>query len=937
MDGDKTVTANFTAQDYELTMAADPAEGGTTTPAVGGHAYGAGAVVDITATPDAGYLFDHWTGDVADPDATSTTVTMDGAKIVTAVFAKYVPSPLGLDGAFSSNSAASGTTISVPHTTGTWAGPDRLMLVGVSANSYEGVRTISSVTFTPSVGSPVGLTLVGSIENEAGRLAAIYSLESPPIGDSGTVTVTFSGSVGNGIVVGVANFKGVDPADPLDDFVSAVGTDANAIGVDVPADVGDLVFDTVFLGAATVPSLTVDASQNPLWNGTAGRVRGAASTEQATTTTTPMSWTASGGATTYYWAIGAVPINPAPAGPTHDLTMAVNPGGGGTIDPLAGPHTYPEGTVVDITAAPAVGYVFSGWTGDVADPNDATTTVTMDADKTVTANFTAQNYDLTMAVSPSGGGTTTPAVGITSHGARSVVDITATPNTGYLFDSWTGDVADPNDPSTSVTMDGNKTVTANFTAIPPGTVVPDGTPSYGTGAPNTSSITFAHTSGTGNDRLLLVGISWNCGQTTRSILSITWNGTPLTEVKTQLGYDTDNPRYSAIYKLLNPPAGVTADVVITFSGAVTNGAIAGAANFASVDQTTPLGTPAGDGSTTSDPTADVDVTGLTGNELVFDNVFIGSSSASTTFTPGAGQSQLWQVNGYASSSSFNSMGAASTEQATGTTVTMSWTTTTNARWAIVAVPIRPTSDTTGPTVTINQAIGQADPTSAGPIDFTVTFSEPVTDFATGDVTLGGTAGATTATVTGSGTTYNVAVSGMTGPGTVMASVAAAVAHDASNNPNSSSTSTDNIVTYNPTISLALTTAWNLVAAAPGTTFPGGLWAWTGGGFQSVVDPVAWNGYWYKSDTDQNVDMHTVQGPKTFTLADDWNLIGNSMATPATVTVPEGSGLVVWAWVVVAGNGSFQSVTTLEPGQGGWVKATAGQQLTLTAAGGAPAN
>ena len=36
------------------------------------------------------------------------------------------------------------------------------------------------------------------------------------------------------------------------------------------------------------------------------------------------------------------------------------------------------------------------------------------------------------------------------------------------------------------------------------------------------------------------------------------------------------------------------------------------------------------------------------------------------------------------------------------------------------------------------------------------------------MTLGGTAGATTGTVTGSGTTYNVAVSGMTGSGTVIA-------------------------------------------------------------------------------------------------------------------------------------------------------------------------
>ena len=57
------------------------------------------------------------------------------------------------------------------------------MLVGVSANSYNNARTISSVTFTPSGGSPITLTEVGSIENESGRLSAIYSLLTPP--DSG--------------------------------------------------------------------------------------------------------------------------------------------------------------------------------------------------------------------------------------------------------------------------------------------------------------------------------------------------------------------------------------------------------------------------------------------------------------------------------------------------------------------------------------------------------------------------------------------------------------------------------------------------------------------------------------------------------------------------------------------------------------------------------
>ncbi len=106
-----------------------------------------------------------------------------------------------------------------------------------------------------------------------------------------------------------------------------------------------------------------------------------------------------------------------------------------------------------------------------------------------------------------------------------------------------------------------------------------------------------------------------------------------------------------------------------------------------------------------------------------------------------------------------------------------------------------TRDTTGPTVTINQAVGQADPTSASPINFTVVFNESVADFAAADVTLGGTAGATTAIVTGSGTTYNVAVSGMDTDGTVTASIAAGVAHDTAGNASGGSTSTDNEVTW----------------------------------------------------------------------------------------------------------------------------------------------
>ena len=80
------------------------------------------------------------------------------------------------------------------------------------------------------------------------------------------------------------------------------------------------------------------------------------------------------------------------------------------------------------------------------------------------------------------------------------------------------------------------------------------------------------------------------------------------------------------------------------------------------------------------------------------------------------------------------------------------------------------------------------------------FNEPVTGFGdSSDVTLGGTAGATTAAVTelapNNRTTYAVAVSGMTTDGTVIASVPANAATDAAGNGSTAATSTDNTVTF----------------------------------------------------------------------------------------------------------------------------------------------
>lgn len=102
---------------------------------------------------------------------------------------------------------------------------------------------------------------------------------------------------------------------------------------------------------------------------------------------------------------------------------------------------------------------------------------------------------------------------------------------------------------------------------------------------------------------------------------------------------------------------------------------------------------------------------------------------------------------------------------------------------------------TPPSVTINQAAGQSDPTSSGTILFDVVFDKPVTGFTGGDVQLSGTAGATTANVSGSGSNYTVSVSGMSQSGTVSASIPAGGATSAAGFQNSASTSTDNLVNY----------------------------------------------------------------------------------------------------------------------------------------------
>jgi hypothetical protein len=69
---------------------------------------------------------------------------------------------------------------------------------------------------------------------------------------------------------------------------------------------------------------------------------------------------------------------------------------------------------------------------------------------------------LTDEVSPALAGTTTSGTGTQDVPLGSVVTLTAIPNPGYSFINWTGPVANPSNPSTTIIMNGPQTVIANF-------------------------------------------------------------------------------------------------------------------------------------------------------------------------------------------------------------------------------------------------------------------------------------------------------------------------------------------------------------------------------------------------------------------------------------------------------------------------------------------
>jgi len=147
----------------------------------------------------------------------------------------------------------------------------------------------------------------------------------------------------------------------------------------------------------------------------------------------------------------------------YNLTTAVSPTGGGAVTfvPSSADNWFSSGDSVILTATGNSGYTFSEWSGGASGGTNPVT-ITMDGNKAVTANFTQDQYDLTVSVSPSGVGSVSRSPEKATYVYGDQVQLTAATIPGYTFSGWSGAASGTTNPVTT-TMDGSKAVTANFT------------------------------------------------------------------------------------------------------------------------------------------------------------------------------------------------------------------------------------------------------------------------------------------------------------------------------------------------------------------------------------------------------------------------------------------------------------------------------------------
>ncbi len=415
-----------------------------------GGTYYAGTTVQLTANPDPGYAFGGWTGDL-----TSITnpgsLLMDSDKTVTVTFVETNEATVTFQNGLSGYTGTVDTHIMEAEPT-----TDHGALESVEWDNDDPIGTgqykYALIRFDDIFGSETGQIPLGAPIQSATLRYEVYNVGDPA--DVNEIAIDWIAS------------------ETWNSFGGDAGVQADEYGVSLGSATGTTTSLHSVNVTASLSAWSLNPSANRGWIFRPTDTDGVdfRSSEYATVSSRP--------------SLEVTYLTTEP-GEQHNLTVNTVGNGNVSLNPAGG--VYPAGMLVKLTAEPAIGYAFSYWSGDLIDTVNPVYIV-MNADKTITATFT-ELPPVALTVNTVGQGSVSidPSGGLYPVGT--VVNLTATPNSGWYFGGWSGDVSGTANPA-SITMDVAKSITATFTQVPTADYFVDNTVACSDSGPGTLAQPF---------------------------------------------------------------------------------------------------------------------------------------------------------------------------------------------------------------------------------------------------------------------------------------------------------------------------------------------------------------------------------------------------------------------------------------------------------------
>ena len=414
-----------------------------------------GVEIKLSAKPDEGYKFFGWSGDATGTNS-ELTLTMDRDKTVEAVF---------------------GTELSTIAT-----GKGKLIINPASGPYPYGTKV--SITPVPDAGYYLGLwggaafgLPKGPIEYEITEANPKFTALFVPLKENRFTITTLASS--GGLVISNPNSNAyvngqqvtlTATPDPGYSFVGWTGDiESTSNPLITLADANKTVTAEFSRNIIAPVTLTINAE-----NGTVTRTPSDELYEKGTSV--ELLAQANAGYTFTGWA-GALQGTASRATLFLDgdktvtanfkasYQLATETRGPGSVLTTPSSTTFIDGDEVILTASPAEGYGFVGWTGDL-ESTDQQTTLAMESNKRVIAHFAQLG---TLTTWTRGEGTITRSPDKESYFPGASVTLTATAGDGFQFVNWDGQASGTSNPTT-VTMDRAMSVAANFKDIQAPTV-----------------------------------------------------------------------------------------------------------------------------------------------------------------------------------------------------------------------------------------------------------------------------------------------------------------------------------------------------------------------------------------------------------------------------------------------------------------------------------